>query len=119
MSGRVNNSILSYLRIAGQVAMRGSARDYFLGALGVRADGAIVASFNGPAPHPAPSAHAEARLSRKLDTGSVVYVARVLSSGDFANSRPCRHCMKALRHKKCRVVYYTTGPAEFEKVKFC
>lgn len=108
----MNKSIFSYLNIAAKVAKGGERRNFFLGAVGVRSDGAMVYSFNSPTQFPCKAAHAEHRLAKKLDAGSTVYVARV-SNGQFAMSRPCASCMTILRNKRVRRIYYTIAPDEF------
>lgn len=92
---------------------RKSYKHFFLGAVGVRADGASVTSTNVRTMLRCEDAHAEARLCRKLDVGSTVYVARVAKSGDWAMSRPCSSCERTLRLKGVKKVYYTIGPNEF------
>lgn len=109
----MNRGIFSYLRIAARVALNGQPRDYALGAVGIRSDGAIVSSFNGAARIPTPNAHAEARLARKLDNGSEVYVARVLRCGSFALSRPCARCQAAMRARGVRRAYYSISDNEY------
>ncbi len=96
------------------VARGGVKRNFLLGALGVRDDGAIVTSTNGSCIHPAPAHHAEARLCRKLDKGSTVYVARVAKDGTPAMAKPCPSCMSILRAKRVAKVIYTTGKSSYE-----
>ena len=59
-------------------------RDFIMGAIALRKDGTKVASANGPVIVPGvkqraffSNAHAESRLCRKIDKGSVVFVIRV------------------------------------------
>ena len=101
-------------RQAKQVALKGSdIRRYYLGAVGVRTDGKIVQSNNLPCKSPEPSAHAESRVVRKLDWGSVVYVVRVLKSGELANARPCGHCVSTMRLRGVRRCYYSINSQEY------
>ena len=93
---------------------RRDKRSHFVGAIGVRADGTRVASYNSPAPMKEPSIHAEARLSRKLDVGATVWVARMSCNGHLAMAKPCPRCEKALRLRGVRRVIYSTGPESFE-----
>jgi tRNA(Arg) A34 adenosine deaminase TadA len=109
----MNRAIFNYLGIAGRIALTGAERAFALGAVGVRSDGCLVFASNLPSTHPQPAAHAEARLCKKLDSNAVVYVARVLKSGQFALSRPCARCLHTLRCKKVRRVYYTIADNEF------
>jgi tRNA(Arg) A34 adenosine deaminase TadA len=103
------------LQLAGRVArMRQDGRSFLLGAVGVRSDGAVTVSPNGPSERPNKSVHAEARLARKLDKGSVVYVARVRRvDGQFANARPCQDCQRALAARGVKRVYFTVGETEY------
>lgn len=95
-------------------------RNFLIGAIGIRRDGAIVAARNG-AVHCTkakggfsfPKAHAEFRCSRKMDTGSEIYVARVLKNGELAMSKPCAHCENVLRARGIKTVYYTINQNEY------
>lgn len=88
-------------------------RNFRFGALGLRYDGVIVYSRNGASFAPAPDIHAEARLTRKLDYGATVYVARILKNGDLALAKPCAHCLVRLRAKKVLRVYFTCAQAGY------
>ncbi len=109
------NAVFSYLKIAGEMASsKEDPRSFLLGAVGIRKDGTIVKSMNAPSTQPMRCAHAEARLSRKLDYGAVVYVARVrLSNGSFGLAKPCHNCMKALSSKRVAKIYYTISDEEY------
>jgi hypothetical protein len=82
-------------------------RAHFLGAVGVRADGAIVSARNGSNAIRFPAIHAEARLAKKLDRNSVVYVARVTKGGNIGLAKPCPTCEAFLRNKNVKKVFYT------------
>lgn len=85
-----------------------------IGAVGLRADGVVVTGKSGGAKDQwSPGTHAEARLSRKLTPGSVVYVARTLMNGNVAMAKPCQSCQNCLRHRGVVRVYYTIGNNEF------
>lgn len=88
-------------------------RNFRLGALGLRNDGVIVYARNGTGLLPVPDAHAEARLSRKLDYGAIVYVARILKNGDMALARPCIHCLVRLRARKVLKAYFTVSNTSY------
>lgn len=88
-------------------------RSYRLGALGLRSDGVIVYARNGSSPNPAPDAHAEIRLLRKMDTGGTVYVARVGMDLAWRMARPCPGCLVRLRAKKIRKVFFTIAKDEY------
>jgi hypothetical protein len=109
-----------YLLQAAEVASRGSKlRQYRVGAVGVRSDGAVVRSYNGTSTHVCGAMHAEARLSRKLDWGATVYVARVSrETGEFAMARPCAGCERCLRLKGVRKIIYSIGPDEYGIMEF-
>lgn len=76
-------------------------------------------SWNGCSTDVAPTAHAEARLAKKLDVGSVVYVARVrCDNGKLAMSKPCPHCERILKNRGVKRVTYTIGENEFGVLEF-
>jgi hypothetical protein len=88
-------------------------------ALGLRSDGDLVLSRNGGCPNQRmPLSHAEARLCRKLDVGSYVYVARTLKDGTPAMARPCRNCERLMRSRGVARIYYTIGPGEYGVMTF-
>ncbi len=91
-------------------------RNFWLGAIGIRADGATVSSRNGAVSYSAsvetyhlnPNSHAEGRLLRKLGKGGIVYVARVFRKDrTLAMARPCSMCRIRLKANKVHKVYYT------------
>jgi tRNA(Arg) A34 adenosine deaminase TadA len=101
----------------------GDLRSFRLTAIGVRSDGAMVAASNGAVMETGrlhrcsfPKAHAEARLSRKLDVGSVVYVARASKSGKAAMAKPCPSCKAFLKSRGCKRVVYTTFEGVGEEI---
>lgn len=96
---------------------RKDGRCFFVGAVGVRADGARVFARNEAAEGRKPCAHAEARLVRKLGRGaSVVFVARY-SPGNkaWALAKPCPDCERALRRAHVKKVVYTVGPDLYQE----
>jgi hypothetical protein len=108
-----NLNIEKYLNLAADVALiKDDERTFYLGAVGLRSDGVVVAASNVPAAWPVPTHHAEARLCRKLDRWTTVFVARVNSTG-WAMARPCASCQARLRRKKVLKVFYTIGPSEY------
>ena len=96
-------------------------RGFYIGAVGIRKDGAIVKSRNGPVimdesvgKSSYPAAHAEYRLCRKLDKGAVVFVCRIRrGDGSFALARPCIDCQRRLTSKGVKKVYYTISDTEY------
>jgi tRNA(Arg) A34 adenosine deaminase TadA len=105
---------MKLLNLAAKIAF-GSDRnkDYLLAAVVHRNDGAIVVSTNALTRKPMPLAHAEARVLRKADMGGMLYVARVLRTGEWALSKPCKTCQMLIRSKGIIRVYYTIGPDEY------
>ena len=94
-------------------------RKYHFGAFGIRSDGAIVSSTNGGTRgERTPSAHCEARLSRKLDVASIVFVARTTRSGAVALARPCVGCQLAMKHRGVAKCYYTISSNEYGVLVF-
>lgn len=84
-------------------------RQFNLGAIGVRLDGAIVLSRNEASPKKNPHAHAEARLVKKLGVDSpMVLVVRTLKNGDLALAKPCKNCEAILRAYRVKKIFYTT-----------
>lgn len=96
------------LQLAADVAvLRKDRRAFRLGAVACRSDGCIVSSPNGPVTFPDVYAHAEGRLCRKLDRGSVVYVARVGRDGSWMKAMPCYQCLCLMVAKGVKKVYWT------------
>ena len=88
-------------------------RNYYVGAVARRKDGAIVGSPNGWPVLQNAWHHAEARLVRKLETTDTVYVARLKKTGEKALARPCEGCQIMLRSKKIEKVIYTISDKEY------
>lgn len=109
-----------YLRMASRVSIKGNwRRKAHIGAVAVRRDGTLVQSWNGSATDVCPMAHAEARLAKKLDAGSVVYVARVRrDNGKMAMAKPCAHCERILRNRGVSRVEYTINEHEYGVLEF-
>ena len=110
--------VYRYIAMAVGAAGQLDLRHYRVGAVGIRADGAVVQAKNLPVllftvgvnrPNPYPQVHAEMNCLRKMDSGGVVFVARVRKNGATALARPCKHCMKALRQWRVKKVWYTTA----------
>lgn len=88
-------------------------RTFCIGSIGIRSDKAVVGSYNGNPRFPDRMHHAEYRLSRKLTTGSVVFVARTLVTGDWALAKPCPDCFTRLLNIGTKRIYYTIAPNEY------
>ena len=106
------NWIRRHLELAAEVALADDKREHRIGAVGLRADGTIVTARNGSCPNGtrAPSAHAEARLARKLDFGSIVFVTRVSPGGRWGLAKPCARCLRVLKAHGVERVYYSVAP---------
>lgn len=110
----MKNKVRKFLNVAAKIArLREDERNFFIGAVAIRADDVTVYAYNGAPKFPTPEHHCEARLCRKLDKGATVYVARTTADGRWAMSKPCPDCERALRRAKVRKVFYTVGPDEY------
>ena len=95
-------------------------RSFLIGSCGWRADGKVVKSSNGFArimengedeKKYFRQAHSEYRLCSKLDKNSIVFVVRISKTdGTFRLAKPCPSCIRAMRARGVKKVYYTTGP---------
>lgn len=109
----------NFLHQAAQIALPSTDkdyRDYWLGCVGVREDGTVVASKNGAAEFHTtvksyqllPSSHAEGRVLRKLGKCGTIFVARVSKKdGSLAMARCCGMCRVRVKAAKVKRVYYT------------
>lgn len=105
---------MKYLDLAIRIAKGGEEeRNYLIGCVGIRTDGAIVVAANLLTKRPEHSAHAELRTLKKSDKGSTLYVARIHRDGNWANAKPCIKCQTLIRNKKVKRVFYTVGPEEW------
>src|ERR1700743_1136241 len=111
----MNNKVWGYFDLAGKAAVsKDDNRGFLLGAVHIRNDGALVSAVNSVCQEPDRRAHSEYRISKKIDRGSIVYVARIrLLNGEYALSRPCHSCQKVLKSKKVKRVYYTISNNEY------
>jgi len=100
--------------MAGRVAKsKEDRRSYYIGCVAVRNDGALVRARNEASQVPTPYAHAEARISTRIDHGSTVFVVRVRNNGEFGLAKPCENCMRFLRSKKVKKIYYTISSTQY------
>lgn len=107
----MNNRIRKLFALACRAASRRDRRfrrDYLVGAIGIRADGARVSSQNLPDCNRRACSHAETRLCRKLDFGSEVFVVRIGRDGKLMDCMPCPWCLKNLVDKGVKKCYYST-----------
>lgn len=97
-------------------------RHFYIGCVGVREDGVVVASKNGATKFSSivahyellPNSHAEGRVLRKLGRNGTLYVARVArKDGSFAMSRPCRMCQNRIKSAGVKKVYYSISDNQY------
>jgi tRNA(Arg) A34 adenosine deaminase TadA len=120
VEGNMLKEFISAFAEARRVAVkRKDGRSYLFGAVGVRRDGTKVVSRNGASRSKGFRCHAEARLCRKLDIGSVIWVVRVSRrDGSFRLARPCVHCEKILRQSGVRRCFYSISETEYGTLEF-
>lgn len=121
------SNIVNYLQLAAQAAMPSNdfdMREFWLGCVGIRTDGAIIISRNnsafttdvGDAFRIVPFSHAEIRALRKLNWGSIMFVARVMRSNrEYGMSRPCPTCQIFIKSKGIKKVFYTINKFSYGK----
>jgi tRNA(Arg) A34 adenosine deaminase TadA len=103
----------SYLDFAAGVAKGGAERNYRLGCVAKRADGALVTSRNERTKTPNPAAHAEVRALKKAGKNATLWVARVTNDGEWTFAKPCPRCQAYIISKEVYKVYYTISPGHF------
>ena len=121
---RYMSKVERYFRLAKTVAAKGDISDakrkYRLGAVGIRSDGTVVTANNVPCrqPNDRAQSHAEARLVRKLNHGSEMYVVRILHNNALGNACPCIKCQNAMRLRGIRRVYYSISDDQYGVIIF-
>lgn len=118
--------MMEMIRLAATIALPDfdfDKRNFWLGCIGIRKDGALVSSKNGSvfctnAPKNTykviPSAHAEGRVLRKLGKGGTIFVARVSKkNGKLAMSRPCPTCQTRIKSFNVKKVYYSINEHQY------
>lgn len=100
------NKLETAIEIA-RASLGRTGKGFTLAAVGIRSDGATVLSVNGWNTDVEPKHHAEGRVSRKLDVGSTLYVARIKKNGTVAMSKPCPACQVLLRARGVTWVHFT------------
>ena len=97
-------------------------RSFWLGCIGLREDGVLVAAKNGSVAFTTtvenyqlvPSSHAEGRVLRKLGKNGTIYVARVSKKDrTLAMARPCGMCQVRLKAFNVKRVYYTINSEQY------
>jgi tRNA(Arg) A34 adenosine deaminase TadA len=106
------------INLAINVAISGDDyRNHRIGAVAIRNDGAIVVARNGSTGGwRIPEAHAEFRLSKKLDANSTVYVVRVRQDGSLGMAKPCPICMQILISRSVSRILFTNNNGILESV---
>lgn len=102
---------IQMLRKAGQIALKGNdRRNYKVGCVARRKDGALVSASNNNVQKPTPSAHAESRALRKAGKGAELWVARIGADGELKLAMPCKRCQALIRSFAVeRVVFSISG----------
>ncbi len=109
--------MLDEFKTAMEVATRrNDARNFRIGCVIRRRDGVLVMSANGPCNNKMPSAHAEARCSKKATPGSIAYVVRVLKNGKLALAKPCIPCQIRLRSVGVTRVFFSIEEGVFDSL---
>jgi len=99
-----------YFKLAKKVALKDTTdyKHYWLGAIGIRNDGCLVHANNIRNMTNAVDCHAEARLAKKLDVGSIVYVVRIQkSTNNYMCAKPCGGCYLKLKNRGVKKIYYS------------
>jgi cytidine deaminase len=107
---------MKLLNLAVQIAGQSKdEKEYYLACVAKRNDGAIVASVNHSfSGQKVFLHHAEARVLRKCDYGSILYVARVYKDREtIANAMPCSYCQNFIRNMGVKKAYYTIDQDTF------
>lgn len=118
--------MLKLIEMAAKIALPSDyvsdRRGFFIGAVGIREDGALVSAKNGAVEFEGtvenyqliPNAHAEPRVIRKMGKRGTLYVARVLKgTKSFAMSRPCIICLPFLRAFQVKKCYYSINDYQY------
>lgn len=116
--------MLDMLLLAAKVALPNDyhdARNFWLGCVGIRQDGAIVSGKNGAVHCTSineyqliPNSHAEGRVLRKLGKGGTIFVSRVSKiNHSLAMAYPCPTCQVRITSFQVNKVYYTINPNQY------
>ena len=109
----------SSFNVARETAHAQDKRISWHGAVGVRPDGPIVKSRNSPVIEAFKCAHAEARVCKKLNSGSTVYVVRIgRTDGKLRLSKPCKNCERTMRLRGVKKCYYSITEGEYGCINF-
>lgn len=111
-----------FFEMAKEQALAGDEkRNFLLGAVGIRSDGALVSSKNGAVYSISddeyktlPTAHAEGRLCRKLGKNGIVYVVRIAKKdGALVMARPCPICASLMKAREVQKIYYSINSFQY------
>lgn len=117
--------MLDLLLLAAKIALPkdpNDARNFWLGCVGLRDDGALVSAQNGSSQFShsvkqyqlQPNCHAEGRVLRKLGKYGTMFVSRVAKKdGALAMAQPCIMCQVRISAMKIRKVYFTINPTQY------
>jgi len=117
------------LKLAAKVASPSGDQDhrnFLLGCVGIRNDGALILAKNGNIKNmfsknlvniesdKSCEYHAEGRALRKMDKGGTLYVARISrKDGSFVMARPCSRCQAKIKIQKIEKVYYSINNFQY------
>lgn len=110
--------MIEFLELAGKIALskdNNDPRNFWIGCIGIRKDGALVSARNGAVFSTQnddfellPESHAEGRILRKIDKGGIIYVSRIAKRDrNYAMARPCKMCRVRIKSFGIKKVYYT------------
>lgn len=114
---------IDYFEMAADAAMidKENERNFWIGSIGLRRDGAIVSARNGAVFSTQaskfeliPSSHAEGRILNKMDRGGTIYVARIAKlTRQYAMAAPCPMCQIRIKSFMIERVYYTINANQY------
>lgn len=114
--------IQQLLKLAANAATgngKNDCRQYLIGAIAIRVDGAVVSARNISNNRKSQRCHAEARVLRKSGNCATVFVARVSRrDGSIQMAKPCIRCQSELRNRKIKKCYYTISNNEYGVMNF-
>lgn len=112
---------MKYIDLAIRIARAGNVprkpeentgKNFLLGCVALRRDGAVVVASNIRTQDPMPSAHSEFRCLRQAGQGATLWIARVDRAGKPCMAKPCKYCETLIRNKMVKRVYYTVNENE-------
>jgi len=79
----------------------------------MRSDGKIVTGYNQTYLDRHWQSHAESRVCRKLDVGSVVAVVRIGEGNGWRMAKPCASCVRCMKRTGVERVLYSIRENEY------